>query len=218
VLFGLTRLIGSRQVSQLSMFDYINGITIGSIAAELAAARGQDFWNWLVALVVYGVSTTLISIAANKSLQFRSFMTGKPLILFQNGQFNRENFQKSRLDLGEFLTQCRINGWFDLDSLDTVLIEPNGSFSFLPKEAQRPATPQDFQQSPQQTTLPLSILQDGQVMEGNLQAAGWDVRRLDRELTGRQLGRDDVFLACIGQNGALQIFTKSQQSKKSSQG
>jgi hypothetical protein len=55
-------------------------------------------------------------------------------------------------------------------------------------------------------------------MEGNLQAAGWDVRRLDRELTGRQLGRDDVFLACIGQNGALQIFTKSQQSKKSSQG
>lgn len=45
VLFLLSKLIGARQISQMSMFDYINGITIGSIAAEAAISKGQDVFG-----------------------------------------------------------------------------------------------------------------------------------------------------------------------------
>ncbi|MCD7918848.1 MAG: DUF421 domain-containing protein [Clostridiales bacterium] len=207
-LFALTKLMGCRQVSQLSMFDYINGITIGSIAAELATARGEDFWRWLIALVVYALVTLLLSVATDKSIHLQGWITGRPLVLLQNGRLNAANFRKCRLDVSEFLTQCRIGGWFDLDGLDTVLMEANGSLSFLPKEGQRPATPADLGQAPDQTTLPLSVLQDGQVLSGNLRAAGHDEPWLDRALTGRQLGRSDVFLAYIGQSGALRIFPR----------
>lgn len=213
-LFAMTELIGRRQVAQLSMFDYINGITIGSIAAELATAEGEDFWKWLIALVVYGGATTLFGLATDKSIHLRLWLNGRPLILLQNGVLNVDNFRKCRLDVGEFLTQCRNGGWFDLDALDTVVMEPNGNLSFLPKEVQRPVTPQDLNLSPEQTTIPLSVIQDGQVLKGNLQAAGRDAAWLDRELTKRQLGRDEVFLACIGQSGALQIFPRSANNEK----
>lgn len=212
-LFALTRLMGCRQVSQLSLFDYINGITIGSVAAELAVAEGRDFWKWLIALLVYAFTTLLLSIVTDKSVRLRRVITGSPLILYQNGTLLAENFQKSRLDLGEFLTQCRVSGWFDLAALDTVVLEPNGYLSFLPRETERPATPSDLGQSPAQTTVPLSVLQDGQVLEENLRAAGHDLRWLDAALTGLGLARKQVFLACIGQNGALEVYPRSGKQR-----
>lgn len=208
-LFALTKLIGCRQISQLSMFDYINGITIGSIAAELATAEGRDFWRWLVALVVYGLLAVLFSVATDKSVRLRSFFTGKPLILLQKGEMQVDNFKKCRLDLSEFLAQCRQEGWFDLSALDTVLMETNGHLSFLPREDQRPATAGDLGQTSPQTTIPLCVLEDGQVLGDNLRSSGHDLRWLDAALTGLGLGRQQVFYACIGQGGTLQAYPRS---------
>lgn len=212
VLFALTKLIGCRQVSQLSVFDYINGITIGSIAAELSTAEGMDFWRWLVALVVYGLVTVLLSVVTDKSITLRGFFSGKPMILFQNGTLLSDNFKKCRLDVSEFLTQCRENGWFDLASLDTVVMEPNGSLSFLPRETQRPVTPADLGQSPTQTTLPLSVVEDGQVLERNLRDTGHDLQWLRSQLTGLGVAQEQVFWACIGQEGQLQVYPRGGKS------
>lgn len=131
-LFVITKLLGYRQMSQLSLFDYINGITIGSIAAELANSDGTEFWQWLIALVVYGLLTLLLSWATDHSIIMRRFITGKPIPLYENGQLLDHNFRKAKLDLNEFLMQCRIKGYFDLSQLETVLFEANGSLSILP--------------------------------------------------------------------------------------
>ena len=82
VLFLLTKLIGNRQMSELNMFDYINGITIGSIAAEMATSLEDDFLKPLLAMIIYGVVTVLISILANKNIKLRRFFNGKTLILY----------------------------------------------------------------------------------------------------------------------------------------
>ena len=84
VLFLLTKLIGNRQMSELNMFDYINGITIGSIAAEMATSLEGDFLKPLLAMIIYGVVTVLISILANKNIKLRRFFNGKTLILYKS--------------------------------------------------------------------------------------------------------------------------------------
>ena len=112
VIFLLAKLMGTKQVSQMTMFDYVVGITIGSIAAELATELEYPA-KPLTALILYGVIAVLISVLTNKSIRVRTMVTGKPLILLENGVIYRENLKKARLDLNEFLTYCRIGGWFD---------------------------------------------------------------------------------------------------------
>ena len=99
----------------MTMFDYVVGITIGSIAAELATEL-KDPVRPLAAIIVYAFTAVGISALTNKSIRLRTAVTGKPLVLLENGVIYRENLKKARLDLHEFLTYCRIGGWFDLKS------------------------------------------------------------------------------------------------------
>lgn len=106
-LFILTKLMGNKEMSQLSMFDYIIGITIGSIAAEMATALENDFMQPVVAMAVYAIVSIIISILSYKSLKVRRIISGNSLILLDNGELYRDNLKKAKLDLNEFLMQCR---------------------------------------------------------------------------------------------------------------
>ena len=134
VLFLLEKMMGSKQVSQMTMFDYAIGITIGSIAAELATELEEPA-RPLTALVVYGIAAVGISVLTSKSLKARAVVTGKPLALLENGVIYRDNLKKARLDLSEFLTYCRIGGWFDLNQLQAAVLEHNGAVSLRKRTA-----------------------------------------------------------------------------------
>ena len=125
-------------MSQLSMFDYIIGITIGSIAAEMATALETEFWQPLLAMGIYALVAVIFSILSTKSLKSRRLISGTTLVLFDNGILYRKNFKTAKLDLDEFLMICRINGYFNLNDIQTALLETNGKISFLPKAEKRP--------------------------------------------------------------------------------
>lgn len=109
-LLVLTKLLGYRQVSQFSMFDYINGITIGSIAAEMAVDLEGNFLKPLLAMVVYAAFVILLSKISQKSIPFRRLINGKAIMLYQNGTIYNENLRKAKMDVDEFLVECRVNG------------------------------------------------------------------------------------------------------------
>ena len=160
VLFLLTKLMGYRQMSQMSLFDYINGITIGSIAAELATNL-EDYHRPLTAMIVYGLVTVLLSELTEKSIHARRFLNGKPLILLHHGVIYEQNLKKSKIDLNEFLEQCRVSGYFDVSKLQAVILEGNGRLSFLPKTKERPVTVNDLNLSPQEDDLTAVRVIDG---------------------------------------------------------
>ena len=142
-LFILTKLMGYRQMSQMSMFDYINGITIGSIAAEMATSLEENYVQPLTAMIVYALAAILLSWLSSRSIKARRVIEGKPLVLLNNGELYWENLKKAKIDVNEFLVQCRVNGYFDVSKLETVVLEGDGKISFLPKAAERPVTPSD---------------------------------------------------------------------------
>ena len=106
-LFILTKLMGNKEMSQLSMFDYIIVITIGSIAAEMSTALENDFMQPLVAMAVYAVVSIIISLLSYKSMKIRRLVSGNSLILLDNGEIYIDNLKKAKLDINEFLMQCR---------------------------------------------------------------------------------------------------------------
>lgn len=206
VLFLLEKMMGSKQVSQMTMFDYAIGITIGSIAAELATELEEPA-RPLTALVVYGIAAVGISVLTSKSLKARAVVTGKPLVLLENGVIYRDNLKKARLDLSEFLTYCRIGGWFDLNQLQAAVLEHNGAVSFLPKEKDRPATPTDLDLSPKQSQVQTPFVMDGKLLSDNVRQAGKEEAWVHRSLL-HQGYRDEkeVLLALWDGGEKLTVF------------
>ena len=215
VLFLITKLLGYRQMSQLSMFDYINGITIGSIAAELANSEGREFWQWTITIFIYGLMTFLFSYASDHSITLRRFIAGKPIPLYENGQLLDQNFRKAKLDLNEFLMQCRTNGYFDLSQLEAVLFEPNGSLSILPASPYRPATPFDLDRAVPRSNIGFNVIMAGKVMHENLAATGKDEAWLSQQLAQQGCTEQDIFLAVYDPTQeAVQFYKKSGKKQE----
>lgn len=214
-LFLMTKLIGNKQMNQLNMFDYINGITIGSIGAELAITIEQNFWKPLTALIIYGLATFFINLIASKSIKLRRILEGKSIILMENNKLFPEHFKKSKLDVNEFLTMCRVSGYFDISQIDTAIIEPNGQLSIIPIEKNRPLTPNDMKLSPPQSRIMKNVIIDGKIMENNLKLTGYDVNYLRAQLKKQKLSENDVFLGTADINGTFNFY-KYENCKHSS--
>ena len=212
-LFILTKLLGNKQMSQLSMFDYINGITIGSIAAEMATSLEDDFLKPMIGMAVYTVAALLISMTASHSVKLRKFFIGRPLVLYDDGKLYRDCLKKAKLDLNEFLTECRNNGYFNLSEIQTAIMETNGKISILPTAASRPVTPSDMNLTPAQEKLPVNLIIDGVVLYENLQAIGKDEKWLEKQL--RVQGYHDpkeIFLAVCDDQDNVSLYVKVIQS------
>lgn len=209
VLFILTKLMGKRQLSQLSMFDYINGITIGSIAAEMATSLEDEVWQPLVAMLVYAFFAIIISYASCKSIALRKFFTGKPLFLIKNGKLSKKNLKKAKLDVNEFLVQCRNSGYFDISNINVALLESNGKISFLPMSPQRPATPQDLNIKVKQEEMQINLILDGKLLEENLKMMGKEEKWLQKKLDELKISNiEDVFLATCDYQDNFNAYLK----------
>lgn len=212
VLFILTKMMGNRQMSQLNMFDYINGITIGSIAAEMATSLETDFLKPLLAMCVYASMSILVSYATTHSIKWRRRLNGETLILLYHGKIYNKNLKKAKLDLGEFLTQSRINGYFNISDIEAAFLEPNGKISFLPKVMQRPVTPQDLQLTPPQDLPATNVIIDGHVMWDNLKYTGNNDKWLEKNLHAQGIFKvSDVFLATCDHQNNLSVYAKTQK-------
>ena len=142
-LFLSAKLIGRKQVSQLDFLDYITGITIGSIGAELATDL-ENMWKPLVAIAVYALITWLLSLMNLRCPQVRKYSNGTPTIVMDDGKLYRGNMKKAKLELSEFMVMCRQQGYFDLSAIQTAVFEYNGKLSILPAAQHRPVTPEDM--------------------------------------------------------------------------
>ena len=212
VLFLLTKMIGNREMSQLNMFDYLNGITIGSIAAEMATAKDLDFLHPFLAMIVYALIVFSISILTNKFIGCRRFISGEPLILYQDGKLIESNFKKARMDINEFLTQCRNSGYFDVSKLQTAIMEENGKISFLPLASERPVTPGDMNLQVIQERLVINVVIDGKVLHDNLLITGNSEQWLKEQLAAQNAPDiSRVFLACCNAGNQLSVFLKNEK-------
>lgn len=187
VLFLIAKVIGHKQVAQLEFFDYITGITIGSIAAELATTLDKPWWKPTISMLVFGSITVALSIVTRRFARTRKFINGTPTIIMSDGKLYRENLKKAKLELSEFLLLCRQEGYFDLNDIQSAVFEYNGKLSILPKSTKRPLNPEDMELSPKPEHIGTEIIMDGRVMDDNLKRKGLDEDWLKKEPENRNI-------------------------------
>lgn len=193
-LFIIAKIMGHKQVAQLDFFDYICGITIGSIGAELATDL-ETPWKPLLALIIYGAVSVALSVITNKFPKTRKYINGSPAILMENGKIYRENLKKAKLDLSEFMLLCREQGYFDLAEIQTAVFESNGKLSVLPVSGKKPVTPEDIGLQTGKAHIGTEIILDGRIMGENLSRIGRDENWLNKKLEEQGYKKaDEIFL------------------------
>ena len=205
-MFLSAKVIGRKQISQLDFLDYITGITIGSIAAELATDL-ENVWKPLTAMIIYAALTWLMSVVNLRRARSRKFLNGTPTIVMDGGRLFRENMKKAKLDLSEFMVMCREQGYFNLADIQTAIFEYNGKLTILPVSSRRPVTPADMGLSPQQEALFTEVVMDGRILDENLRRMGLDSKWLRKRL--RDQGIQDVrsvYLALCDENHNLSCY------------
>ncbi len=205
-LFIIAKFMGHKQIAQLDFFDYIAGITIGSIGAELATELEKP-WKPLIAMLVYGVITVGFSLLTSKFPRTRKYINGTPTVIFHSGKFFRQNMKKAKLELSEFMMMCRQLGYFRLDDIQTAVFEFNGKLSILPKSLKRPATPEDLSLSPKEASINTEVIMDGRILDENLKRKGLNSHWLEKEIKNQGFkDAKEIFLGLVDENNSLMLF------------
>jgi uncharacterized membrane protein YcaP (DUF421 family) len=208
-LFVLTKLMGNREMSQLSMFDYVSSIALGSIAGEMAVMSTDSILEPLVSMVIFAGISIFISYMTCKSINLRRFFEGQAILLYQKGQIFEKNLLKAKLDVDELLSVCRISGYFDLEDVHTVYLETNGTISVLPNVKNRPATPEDLNLNPTQELPLANVIIDGKVLKDNLKSTGKDEKWVEKQLKNKGIDLKEVILATYDStSSSLNVYQK----------
>lgn len=210
ILFLVTKMLGKKQVSEMGVFDYVIGISIGNFAAEMTINFEANEVNGVFAVFLFGVFAYLVSYLSIKSIKLRRFFMGKPTIIINKGKISKLNMKKANIDLNEVLEEARINGYFDLKEIEYAVLETNGHISFLPYSKYKPVTNQDMGIEGKSSGLCANVIIDGNIMQHNLSNLGLNTDWLKHNL--EVLGFKDIkkiFLCTIDSNKKISIFEKN---------
>nr|WP_203247145.1 DUF421 domain-containing protein [Sporosarcina beigongshangi] len=215
VLLIMARVMGKKQISQLTFFHYVTGITIGSIAAEIAGQNETPFVDGIIAMIWWALLTLLMSYIALKSRKARILLDDKPTIVMFEGKLIEDAMKKSRLHLSDLNMMLREQNIFSIKDVQYAILETNGNLSVLKKAGQEPATKKDVNApAPEPKYIPSEIISDGKIVKKNLAELNLTEEWVYEQLKKQGIGKvEHVFYAEIQTDGSLHVDLGAKENK-----
>ncbi|CAM4271195.1 MULTISPECIES: DUF421 domain-containing protein [Paenibacillus] len=200
-----TRVLGKQQMGNLTYFDYINGITIGSIAGTFATDLSSKAWIHFVALTIFTIITIIFQYITLKNRTISKLMDSDPTLIIQNGKILEQNLSKMRVKFDELTMMLRQKDVFDITTLDYAILEPDGSLSVVLKPENQPVTAKDMHMHPPKSKLMTEIIIDGLLIKQNLEERHKDINWLSEQLKKQKITIQDIAFAAILPNDKLYV-------------
>ena len=211
-LFLVTKMLGKKQVSQLSLFDYVIGISIGNFAAEMTINLESNEIYGIWAVILFGLVAYIIGILTMKSMRIRRFFMSKPTVLIDKGEIIFKNLKRLNMDINDMLEQVRSAGYFDLYEVEYAVMEANGNLSILPKSDYKPLTLKDMNIKKSNDGLCANIVIDGKILKENLYNMKKNEKWLDKVL--KVEGYNDlskILLVTLDKTEKIHIYKKHEK-------
>lgn len=206
LLLVLTRLIGKRQVSQLSLFEYITGITLGSIAAYIPLESEPSSWYLgALSLLVWVLMALGIEYLEVKSQKIRKLIVGTETVLIKEGKVLEENLKKERITASELMGKLRGKNIFKLSDVEFAVMEPDGSVNVMLKKEHQPVTANMLHILVNREREPEMVIVDGMIQKESLSRLGKNQKWLQKELEKQGVSLEEVFMAQVESSGKLSL-------------
>lgn len=213
-LLILTRIMGRKEISQMTSFHFVSAIAIGSIAANFVLGPSISIKHGLISLIGWTIFTLLIDIIDFKSMLIKKITSGEPVIVIKEGKIIEKALRKNRLDVDTLKALLRDKNIFNFSDVDYAIFETNGKLSVLPKEQKQPITKSDLELSNMPKNMfPLTteVVSDGKIISENLTKLNLDVNWLHQQLLQAGVKSvEDVFYAEVQEGGSLFIDSKDK--------
>lgn len=218
-LLILTRIMGSKQLSQLTFFDYVVGITIGSIAATMSVDNNVQVSNGIISLAIWGLFPIALSLIGLKNRKFLQYTDGRPYIVIKDGEVLEDTMKKSKIAIDELMMLLREKGVFKVNDVEIAILETNGQLSVMKKTDLDPVTPQQLGLQIKLEKPPSLVIADGEILQNNLSNLGITKKWLMHELKKQGVqSLDEVFLGQVDsdKNLFVDVYKDTNGQKKKS--
>ncbi|MDM5332988.1 DUF421 domain-containing protein [Ureibacillus composti] len=205
VLFFMTKLLGKKQIAQLSFFEYVTGITIGSIAGESIMGLDGNMIYGLIAMIVVAAIPFIVGLISLKSKKFRDFTEGKGTIFIKDGKVMEDNLKKERYTADELLELLRRKDVFQVSDVEFAVLEPAGDLSVMLKKENQPLTPKDLDMKVVSIKEPQTVIMDGKILDEPLATIGYSRGWIKTELEKQGVTIENVFLGQVNSYGELTV-------------
>lgn len=205
----LSKLIGIKIISQMNFFDFIMGVSVGSMIAKIVIDKDHVVFSGITALLMFTALTIATSYLNLKSYTARRMMNAKTLILIENGRIIDKNVRKLKITVNELMMKLREKDVFNLEDVQFAIMERNGQLSVLIKANKKPVTPYNMELNVKNSSLLNDIIIDGKIIDKNLKIAGIDKKWLQYEIKKKNINNiEDIFYAGVDKNKKLIISEK----------
>ena len=198
-------MLGKKQISELSFFEYVSGITIGSIAGEVVTGLESNMYYGALAILIFGLVTLLVDFLSLKSKTFRDVVEGRGTVIIKDGKILEDNLKKEKYTIDELSALLRQKNIFRVADVEFAVLEPRGNLSTLLKKENRPLTPKDLQIKTATEKEPQTIIMDGSILDEALRSAGKSRVWLQLELEKLGVTLDNVFVGQVDSYGELTV-------------
>ena len=205
ILFFITKLLGKKQLTQLSFFEYVTGITIGSVAGEIIMGLDGNIWNGVLSIIIFGAVPFIVGLISLKSKRFQDYVEGKGTVFIKDGKVMENNLKKERYTADELLGLLRQKDVFQAADVEFAVLEQTGELSVLLKKENRPVTAKDLGLATPNEKEPQTVIMDGVVLDEPLSTAGRNRRWLETELDKLNVSIDNIYLAQVDTYGQLTV-------------
>ena len=209
-LFIATKILGKKQVSELSLFDYVMGISIGNFSAEMILVLDGQIINGVVAILTFGIVGFLISYLSTKSIVIRRLFFQTPTVIMQEGKINYHALKKLNIDINDFLEQTRSLGYFDLNEISYAIMEANGKLSIIEKDEYKKPTKKDLKLKIEKESYPANIIIHGNMMYENINETDKSTSYFIKELKKQGYKTYENILLALYINNSLTIYRKDE--------
>jgi uncharacterized membrane protein YcaP (DUF421 family) len=212
-LFFITKMVGAKQISQLSFFEYISGITIGSVAGEVTIGLDSNIMHGIIVLVLFGGVTYAVDVLSLKSKTFRDIAEGKATVFIKDGKIMEDSLKKEHYTIDDLNSLLRKKNVFKAADVEFAVLEPTGDLSVLLKKENQPLTPKDMNMKVANEKPPLTVIMDGKILDNSLAEVKKTRQWLEIEIEKLGVTLKNVFIGQVDSYGQLTVDVYDDQMK-----
>ncbi len=212
-LFIMCRILGKKLIAHMTFFDFVAGITIGSLGASFAFSNTIPISIGIYGIILFALIALITDVLSIKVYATRKLFNGEPLLIIKNGKIQEEGMLKARLTVDDLLFLLRKKNIFYLDEVEFAFLETDGTVSAQKKGTQQYTKNIDFQINPISRGIPQTFIIDGKIMMESLEAAGKDPSWMNSILKEHNIQKvTNVTVGQIDEQG--KVFLDSNTDKQ----
>lgn len=214
----LVRVMGKRTLAQLSPFDLMFIVIMGAAIAIPLEDHNIEMTHGIMPVIITAFLNYVLAILITKNRKIENFFQGTSRVLVRNGEVIVKNLKKERITMADLLILLREKNVTNINELEEASIEPNGKLSIIKKKYMQTVTPRDLGLWSKQGIFPTMVVDQGQIIQDNLDLVGVSIDQMLRQINQQGIGRlKEIRAAWIDEEGCFSLERVTEQAQNNYQ-